>query len=228
MPVPIGTKTLVLNDDRVPLNTVGWKKGFKKTLSTTRCEHCEGYGVIREGDHVAGCVYCSGEGWLPPAVVVEFYDIFIRDGSGNEWPVPAVIANRNHVVRAFNKVPFSKPNVYRRDNHTCQYCGRKPPTSELTLDHVVPRSMWQGKGVDTPTTWRNIVTACLKCNRLKDNRTPAQAGMELRKEVNGRMVFYKKPKQPTYQEIVLGLNRMEIPPEWEIYVAYILSDRKLT
>jgi DNA topoisomerase IB len=52
--------------------------------------------------------------------------------------------------------------------------------------------------------------------------------MELRKEVNGKTIFYKKPKQPSYQEIVLGLNRMEIPPEWEIYVAYILSDRKLT
>lgn len=221
------TKTLVLNDDRVPLNTVGWKKGFKKTLYNTKCEHCEGTGIIRVAAHISNCVYCSGVGYQRPAEVVEYYDFSARSAR-QEWPVPAVIANRNHVSRDFRKIPFSKVNVYRRDNHTCQYCGKKPTHADLTIDHVVPRSMWTGTGTDTPTNWRNIVCACVKCNRVKDNRTPEQADMQLHKEVNGRMVFYKRPKQPSYQEIVLGLNQMEIPPEWEIYVAYIMSDRKLT
>jgi len=228
MPVPPGTQTLVLNDDRIPLNTVRWQKGFKKTLHRTVCEHCEGRGVIFfERIRVTDCEYCEGTGWQPPAEVIEYYDIFVRSAY-REWPVPAVIANRRHVSRAFRKVPYSKQNVYKRDNYTCQYCGCKPARADLTVDHVVPRSIWKGTGTDTPTNWRNIVCACLRCNRDKDNRTPEQAGMQLRKEVNGRIVEYKRPKQPTYQEIVLGLNQMEIPPEWEQYVSFVLSDRKLT
>ena len=226
--IPPDTKVLVLNDDRIPLNVVSWKNGFKKTLYTTKCEHCEGRGVILVGSHVAHCVYCSGKGWLTPALVVEYYNFCARDGNGNAWPIPAVIANRNHVSRTLRRVPFSKPNVYRRDNYTCQYCGRKPPVSELTIDHVVPRSMWKGSGQDTPTNWRNIVCACVKCNRMKDSRTPEQAGMKLHKLVSGHTVYYKRPKQPTFQEIVLGLNNIDIRPEWEPYVAFLLSDRKLT
>jgi 5-methylcytosine-specific restriction endonuclease McrA len=91
------------------------------------------------------------------------------------------------------------------------------PAHELTLDHVVPRSMWNG--CDTPTCWTNIVAACRKCNLKKANRTPEQASMSLKKLVRGRWVNYKKPKAPTSQEISLGLTYRRIPDEWELYVA---------
>ena len=35
---------------------------------------------------------------------------------------------------------FNRRNVFARDGNRCQYCGRNFPTSELSLDHVVPRS----------------------------------------------------------------------------------------
>ncbi len=61
-----------------------------------------------------------------------------------------------------------------RDAFQCQYCGRKPERAELNLDHVVPRAHG-GK-----STWENVVTSCVDCNRRKGGRTPAQARMKLR------------------------------------------------
>ncbi len=70
-------------------------------------------------------------------------------------------------------VKLNRRNLYARDRNHCQYCGRKYPTSELSLDHVVPRS--QGGG----NSWSNIVCACLRCNVRKGGRTPFQANMKL-------------------------------------------------
>jgi 5-methylcytosine-specific restriction endonuclease McrA len=141
---------------------------------------------------------------------------------GREYPVPAVIANQHHVKRKYRKVPFSRRNILRRDKFTCQYCGKSGSPQDLTLDHVVPRSMWQGK--DTPTCWKNIVASCVRCNRKKGNRTPEQAEMTLRKNVRGNIVAYKKPKQPSYQEIALRLYMRNIPDEWVPYVKTINKD----
>jgi len=72
-----------------------------------------------------------------------------------------------------SKVKFNRRNIFARDRNHCQYCGRHYPTSELSLDHVIPRSMG-GLSV-----WENIVCACTKCNVKKGGRTPKQAGMSL-------------------------------------------------
>ena len=70
-------------------------------------------------------------------------------------------------------VAFSRRNLLRRDDYSCQYCGRKPAVSELTVDHIQPRSH------GGPSTWENCVLACQSCNRRKADRTPQQAGMQL-------------------------------------------------
>lgn len=79
---------------------------------------------------------------------------------------------------AYDKLPrqdvkFNRRNIYARDSNRCQYCGKKHPTTELSLDHVVPKSQG-GK-----TTWENIVCCCVKCNVKKGGRTPDQASMHL-------------------------------------------------
>lgn len=71
------------------------------------------------------------------------------------------------------QVKFNRRNLYARDQNRCQYCGKRYPTSELSLDHVIPRS--QGGR----TTWDNVVCACLKCNVRKGGRTPHEAGIKL-------------------------------------------------
>jgi 5-methylcytosine-specific restriction endonuclease McrA len=79
---------------------------------------------------------------------------------------------------AYDKLPrvsvkLNRRNLYARDGNRCQYCGKRHSTTELSVDHVVPRS--QGG----TTTWENVVCACLKCNVRKGGRTPLQAGMRL-------------------------------------------------
>lgn len=89
--------------------------------------------------------------------------------------VPEVVA-----LTVYDRLPpytvtFSRRNVFKRDRLTCQYCGRRPGSEELTIDHVIPRSQGGVSG------WENCVLACVACNRKKANQTPAQAGMSLRK-----------------------------------------------
>jgi 5-methylcytosine-specific restriction endonuclease McrA len=70
-------------------------------------------------------------------------------------------------------VKFNRRNLFARDANRCQYCGAKYPTSELSLDHVVPRG--RGGRAD----WDNIVCCCVTCNVRKGGRTPEEAGMHL-------------------------------------------------
>ena len=89
--------------------------------------------------------------------------------------VPEVLSLIRHEKPRQTAVTFSRRNVFKRDHSTCQYCGVRPGTQELTLDHVLPRSR-QGA-----TTWENCVLAGVACNAKKANRTPEQAGMKLRR-----------------------------------------------
>lgn len=70
-------------------------------------------------------------------------------------------------------VKFNRRNIFARDHNRCQYCGKKFPVSELSLDHVMPRS--RGGKAD----WENIVCCCVTCNVRKGGRTPGEAHMKL-------------------------------------------------
>lgn len=87
--------------------------------------------------------------------------------------VPRVIRLLDYDRVPRNVVKFNRRNVFLRDDNRCQYCGKKYGTNHLSLDHVVPRSR------GGPSTWENIVCACLKCNVRKGGRTPQEAGMKL-------------------------------------------------
>ncbi len=88
--------------------------------------------------------------------------------------VPEVVVLQTYAKLPRQTVTFSRRNLFRRDDYQCQYCGCKPSSSELTIDHVTPRS--QGGG----SSWENCVLACIKCNTRKGGRTPQQAHMQLR------------------------------------------------
>ncbi|RUL88616.1 HNH endonuclease [Tautonia sociabilis] len=90
--------------------------------------------------------------------------------------VPEVVSLTHYDRYRESTVTFSRRNIFKRDHSTCQYCGGRPGSSELTIDHVLPRS--QG-GV---SSWENCVLACVSCNSRKANRTPEQAHMKLRKK----------------------------------------------
>lgn len=102
--------------------------------------------------------------------------------------VPAVIRLRRWVnlKRTIPVIRFSRANLYARDDGRCQYCFQHFPERELTLDHVVPVVRGGKK------TWENIVTACIRCNQKKGDRTPEEAGMAL-------------PRPPTRPQWLPGL-----------------------
>jgi 5-methylcytosine-specific restriction endonuclease McrA len=90
--------------------------------------------------------------------------------------VPSVIR-----LLEYRRIPhqtraLSRKNILLRDRNTCQYCGEVLSASDLTLDHVVPRSRGGA------STWENLVAACHTCNRRKGNQMPLEAGMKLMRE----------------------------------------------
>lgn len=90
-----------------------------------------------------------------------------------ELAVPRIIRLLLYDRLPRQTVKFNRRNLYARDENRCQYCGKVFPTSELSLDHVTPRSRG-GK-----TTWDNIVCCCVRCNVRKGGRLPDEAGMHL-------------------------------------------------
>jgi len=116
--------------------------------------------------------------------------------------VPEIIVLLFYDEMPKRSVAFSRRNLYRRDQFACQYCGGRPGSEELTIDHIVPRS--EGGR----TTWRNCVLACVECNKRKANRSPRQAGMRL----------LRQPKVPKWSwdvEIALGRRRAS----WETFLS---------
>jgi len=108
--------------------------------------------------------------------------------------VPRIIRLLGYDKLPRQDVKFNRRNIYARDSNRCQYCGKKFSTTELSLDHVQPKSQG-GK-----TTWDNIVCCCVKCNVKKGGRTPEQAHMHL-------IVKPTKPKRSPVINIRLADER---------------------
>ena len=87
--------------------------------------------------------------------------------------VPEVVLLDLYEGHPSRDVPFSRKNLYRRDELQCQYCGRDFPARKLSVDHIKPRSRG---GV---TSWENCVLACIPCNVKKADQPPAARGMRL-------------------------------------------------
>ena len=101
-------QTLLLNASYEPLKIVHWQK--------------------------AVTLWCQGK-----VEIISVYDREIRAVSFS-FKLPSVIRLLRYIKikRRFDYVPFSRANIYARDDHQCQYCGDEYPTSELTFDHVMP------------------------------------------------------------------------------------------
>ena len=119
------------------------------------------------------------------------------------FKLPSVIRLLRYQDQAALRPCRSRAQHYARDDHRCQYCGDGFPTSELTFDHVVPVA--QGGRKD----WENIVSCCVTCNRKKGGRTPAEAGMHLRR-------MPKRPESAPAIRITVGLRNA--PESWRDYL----------
>jgi len=114
------------------------------------------------------------------------------------YDLPYVIRLKNYVPAPYSGVVMSRKNVFLRDNHVCQYCGKN---GNLTIDHIIPKSKG---GKDN---WENTVVCCIRCNNKKGDKTPEEAGMKL---VN---TPYKPPSS-----LYLHITRLGPVPEcWYDY-----------
>lgn len=88
--------------------------------------------------------------------------------------VPRVIRLVSFVTSLYkNKIPYSKRNIFVRDKHSCQYCGKKMEPGDCTVDHIVP------KADGGRSTWENCACSCKKCNNLKGDTPLEHSGLSL-------------------------------------------------
>jgi len=171
---------LVLNRHYMPIRIVGARRAFSllfrelaEVVSFERGEYSNyNFQSWCEASQFRRHFEPDGHDWVS---TVNFY-----------IAVPRIIRLLFYDRLPRSEVKFNRRNIFARDKNRCQYCGKRQRTSELSLDHIIPRSMG-GKSV-----WENIVCACAKCNVKKGGRTPRQAAMTL----------IQKPVKPRHNPLV--------------------------
>jgi len=116
------------------------------------------------------------------------------------FPLPSVIRLENMVHRPRPRVKMTRREVFRRDNYTCQYCGRRG--IDLTLDHVLPRHLG-GTHI-----WTNVVAACPGCNHRKGGRRLEEAQMNL----------LRRPQEPPANAAYLFGRHLGENGEWQPFI----------
>lgn len=116
------------------------------------------------------------------------------------FPRPSVIRLQKMINRPRPQLKLSRREIFRRDNYTCQYCGKR--TSNLTIDHILPRHMG-GKHI-----WTNVVAACPACNHRKGGRLLEESNMSL---------LHSPAEPPSSAYYVFGRHLAE-NKEWETFL----------
>ena len=204
MSVLVGKKVLVLNRSWSAIQIVSLKRAVTMLFGTETEEP-----KARIIDPFAGFQTYTWADWAETKPTNE--EEVIRSAR-QAFRIPEVILLSEYDKTPNHRLNFSRRHVYRRDNHQCQYCGEKPGTEELTIDHVVPKSHGGG------TTWENCVLACVGCNSRKANRTPEQANMAIQgwKPPHKRRMPYK-PKYGLFKGD--HGNKINIPTSWKHFLS---------
>jgi 5-methylcytosine-specific restriction endonuclease McrA len=136
-----------------------------------------------------------------------------------EWihtPSLSLLVPRVIRLLAYDRLPvcnvkLTRKNIYERDRYTCQYTGKRLKSTELNIDHVIPRSRG-GR-----STWENLVTCSVEANTRKGGRTPEEAGMSL----------IRKPRRPSPR------HQLWIPPsakryrDWDHFISDLYWNAEL-
>ncbi len=99
-----------------------------------------------------------------------------RSGIQSTLDISTIVAIKGRTMRGddFSTRPsLTNKALFRRDHNICAYCGNDFNCAMLTRDHVHPTSRG-GANV-----WENVVTACTRCNKHKDNKLLSEINMEL-------------------------------------------------
>jgi 5-methylcytosine-specific restriction endonuclease McrA len=115
---------------------------------------------------------------------------------------PAVVRLKKYIRTKKIKAKFSFKGVARRDRYICQYTGTNLSKENLTIDHIIPKSRG-GK-----SSWKNCVCASKSVNRIKANKTPEEAGLEL----------LHVPKEPINYTAIEYYFIKDKHPDWTDYI----------
>jgi 5-methylcytosine-specific restriction endonuclease McrA len=122
-------------------------------------------------------------------------------------PAPEVVQLLHYDRIPAHDAPFTRRNLYQRDDYTCQYCGRRTGAERLSIDHVTPRS----KG--GRTCWENCVLACVRCNTSKADRTLKESGLRL----------LRQPRRPRWSPY-LSMTAPDRLESWQRFTPASLWD----
>ena len=184
-------KCLVLNKSWTPIGTVSLKRAIIMLWSDDN-----GIPKARIIDHESYAPM-TWDDWAKLQLVAT--DEVIR-ASNAHFRVPKVILLSSYDKMPQPKMHFSRRSLFKRDKMTCQYCGKRFVTDDLTVDHVIPKSQG-GRSV-----WENCVTSCVDCNARKAARTPEQAKMPL----------LKIPKKPRIE--LIRYHTLKPVKSWEAFL----------
>jgi hypothetical protein len=108
------------------------------------------------------------------------------------------------VSRRMSLSPKIRFEVFRRDEFTCRYCGRKTPEAILEVDHIIPVSKGGDDGIE------NLVTSCYECNRGK-----------------GATLLESIPSEPDLHEAAVLLAEREIQLTEYNHIRRLVREREL-
>lgn len=119
-------------------------------------------------------------------------------------------------------------DVFKRDNFTCNYCGRSTPSVILEVDHIIPVSKNGSNNID------NLITSCFDCNRGKSNNEltsipeALNCKIEILKEKELQYLEFKKLQKKLDKRI--NNEVQEICNLYEIYFPeyYITENFKIS
>tara|TARA_R110000751_G_scaffold158980_1_gene264683 strand:+ start:1539 stop:2039 length:501 start_codon:yes stop_codon:yes gene_type:complete len=123
--------------------------------------------------------------WLKKAYTIQYSDKWVHSAT-EAFQVPSVIVLFQYIDEKFFTLPCTRKNILIRDDNRCQYCAKKFWESELTIDHVIPKSK-EGKLI-----WINVVSACKPCNQKKRDYLVENSPVSL----------IRVPVRPTYRSII--------------------------
>lgn len=130
----------------------------------------------------------------------------VKNGRGiirtvsRDYPRPSIIRLAYYIRRPRMRVALSRKEIFRRDNFTCQYCGKQ--TGHLTVDHVLPRRL------GGQNTWENVVAACPSCNHKKGGSRLSETNMHL----------LRKPQEPSHSMLYFFERYLQNNRDWESYI----------
>ena len=169
--------TLVLNSNFMAVDVAGWERAISLLFT----------GAAVVVDENLQCF--DFKDWTELSAIMGDHANGFVHSPHMRIAIPEVIRLTQYDKMPKNTVVFTRKNIFLRDGNKCGYCGEKYKSSELTFDHIIPKSKG-GK-----TNWENITSCCIPCNKLKANKTPKEAGMRL----------LVKPVKPRHQSAIKRL-----------------------